>query len=1009
MTDAASYVPRQRLIAPLLAAPVGLVEAGAGYGKSVLAAQCRRAAGVASAYVPLGETDQDGGSLAASIFWGLAGSGLSDLVAAVDGDDPATRLERLLDVLSGPGPELLLIVDDAHHITDPEAIAAISRLAERLPDRHRLLIAARSFAGAGERIWGLDRAVRIDTAALAFTAHEAAELIALRSGRRPTAHEVDLLLEETHGWATALVLAAGSPASANVARVGEDPVGSRLRGILVRLSGDDRRALAQLGHLPLLSSELCDLITGRAGALRRLVHAGIPLARNESGWWELPGPVAEQLAAHAPLSSETAVAAAEAYVRDGALLPALRVLIRSGCRTEAAATLASTPPNQVERLGLATLREFIEALGDSAVCAHPRALLHLARAAEVDHQAQLRASALSRAGRIVARAGPDADPRLARELDAELARDLVWDEATRGEAAAVARSVLETAGEDELMARARALDVLGRLASYFSPDGPRPEGDELLQEAARLARRAGQRTWAAQALVPLAVGSHCAQCRYERALGVLDQALADLPARNRYRALVLSFRADTLIEVGRGAEAEGSIAEMRELGRWSGEEWMLAYASWTEAILASFRGDAAATVAAVVDAERHTDNWFQQPSGVEFLAQTADCLARVGEGELALAQLARARARSEECQSEFAVFEAAVEARVGDAAAAERALDALLHGARALTPQDRWPLELLRAHVALRLGAPAAGSLAARAFEQCLRIGHPDGPLLREPAIARPLLRVAAAAGSRAAAALLGSGGSVAIRLLGGFEVTRAGHPVALPVGRPAKAVRAVAVAGGQMHTEELIELLWPEADPDVGRPRLRNLLSRLRSAAGELLVRDGEAISLVREAEVDATSFEAEADAFAAARAAGERSRAAALARAALARYGGELLPEDRFEPWAAAPRERLRLGLLAVLDFLSDEAERDGEVDEAARLISRALDVEPYDECRYLRLALVLAKRGQAGSARAVLRRARAALAQLGIEPSVGLAELEAELGDAGLRDWAGPRSAR
>ena len=106
---------------------------------------------------------------------------------------------------------------------------------------------------------------------------------------------------------------------------------------------------------------------------------------------------------------------------------------------------------------------------------------------------------------------------------------------------------------------------------------------------------------------------------------------------------------------------------------------------------------------------------------------------------------------------------------------------------------------------------------------------------------------------------------------------------------------------------------------PD-GRRRLRNLLNRVRATCGELVARDGEALVLAPDADVDARGFE---DAAAAVgwRRTGER---AGLARAALARYEGELLPADRYEAWASAPRERLRRRYLDLLDLLADDARR-------------------------------------------------------------------------------------
>jgi DNA-binding SARP family transcriptional activator len=175
-----------------------------------------------------------------------------------------------------------------------------------------------------------------------------------------------------------------------------------------------------------------------------------------------------------------------------------------------------------------------------------------------------------------------------------------------------------------------------------------------------------------------------------------------------------------------------------------------------------------------------------------------------------------------------------------------------------------------------------------------------------------------------------------------------------------------------------------------VGRNRLRNLLSRVRSAAGEVLVRDGEVIMLESAAEVDAVAFET-----AARQALSAGQAGAALARPALARYRGELLPDDRYEAWAARPRERLRGLYLELLDLIAVDAEQRGEFDEAIRQLRRAIEAEPGDEDRHVRLARLLAAQGRAGSARSVIRQARAALDELGLPVSAALRALEATLG--------------
>jgi ATP/maltotriose-dependent transcriptional regulator MalT/DNA-binding SARP family transcriptional activator len=998
MIDPAAPLPQQvvrdRLLDRLRSSPVALVEAGAGYGKSVLAWQHQRDLGVAAAFVPLGPPDDDPAVLIGSLRRALLGSRLSDLAAATDVAEPGGALERLLDALAETSLPLLVVLDDAHHLRGAEVAALVLRLARGLPAPHRLLVCARQVAAPLEPLRAL-AAATLDTAALEFTPAEAAALAQAYRGRPPSGWELRVLLEATRGWATALVLAASSPAPAvGLSQPGPDEltIAPLLDPVIHRLRPADRDAAVQLAHLPMLSAELADLV-GTEGTLHRIIEAGLPVARGPTSWSQMPGPVSAYLAAQRPLSPQTASTVAQVYQRHGEPLAAVRTLLAARLPAEAARTLAALAPARAEDIGLATLRDLVAELPASAVREHPRVLLHLARVAEMTHRNDVRSDALAQASRIVADQEHRADPVFRREVDAECARDLMWDERTRAQARTLAQAVIAGAHADEITARARALDVLGRLACWFSDDGVRPEAETLLLSSAALAGRVGQRTWQAQALTAVAAGFYFALCRYERALDTLSEALAQLPARSLYRVTVLSFLADVLIELGRPGEAEAAIEEMREIGQAYREEWAIAYAAWTEAALASYAGDAARTIRTVLAAEAHRDVWFDQPAGVEFLACAVDYLDRVGEHAMARERLDRARQRMAGTERPVRVFGAAMLGRSGDPDEARRVIAATL-AEYALEPQERWPLLLMQAHAAARCGDPRAGPLAAAAFDLCLELGIPEGPLRRERAVARALLPLAVAAGSRCAAALSSGPGALNVTLLGRFEIRRDGTPLDLPPGRPAKAVRAVAAHGGRMHAEQLIEILWPDTGVEAGRNRLRNLLSRLRIAAGDVLVRDEEKITFPYGAGLDAQLFASQAQAALAARSAGEVSSSLGLARSAVSRYAGDLLPDDRYEDWAIGPRERLRTLHVELLDLLAADAADRGDVDEAVRLLRRATECAPHDEDRFVRLARMLASQGHTGSARSTLERARSLLAELGVRPSRPLLLLEGEL---------------
>jgi hypothetical protein len=92
-----------------------------------------------------------------------------------------------------------------------------------------------------------------------------------------------------------------------------------------------------------------------------------------------------------------------------------------------------------------------------------------------------------------------------------------------------------------------------------------------------------------------------------------------------------------------------------------------------------------------------------------------------------------------------------------------------------------------------------------------------------------------------------------------------------------------VAISDGPIQVDFVVEALWPEVPADVGRRRLRNVLTRVKVATGALIVRSGESLSLSEGTTVDLAEFDA---AYARVGRALPSARLS-LARAALALYG--------------------------------------------------------------------------------------------------------------------------
>ena len=224
----------------------------------------------------------------------------------------------------------------------------------------------------------------------------------------------------------------------------------------------------------------------------------------------------------------------------------------------------------------------------------------------------------------------------------------------------------------------------------------------------------------------------------------------------------------------------------------------------------------------------------------------------------------------------------------------------------------------------------------------------------------------------------------VTITLLGGFSVTVDGRPVpaeAWTRRSAAALVKALALSPGRrLHREQLIERLWPDAAPEVAAPRLHKAAHYARRAIGgdqssSLLLRN-DVVRLLPHATVDV-----------------DVDRFRDLARAALASsstegateaqkvYGGPLLPDDLYEPWAEDDRESLRALELDLLRL-------SGRWEEVVR-------DDPLDEAAHLALVRQHADRGDTRSALRQLERMDQALRrELGTAPSPEAEELRAAL---------------
>ena len=182
---------------------------------------------------------------------------------------------------------------------------------------------------------------------------------------------------------------------------------------------------------------------------------------------------------------------------------------------------------------------------------------------------------------------------------------------------------------------------------------------------------------------------------------------------------------------------------------------------------------------------------------------------------------------------------------------------------------------------------------------------------------------------------------TVEIQLLGRFSVAVDGVSISGDAWRSRRAadvVKLLALApANRMHRTEVMEALWPESDPEASGTNLRKALHFARLATGDerSIVNERGVLVLWPDArvETDVERFEAAAQRVL------EGSDETA-SRSAADLYGGDLLPDDRYESWAFEPRGRLHRRYLDVLraGALWDRlAEEDPTDEHAARELMR------------------------------------------------------------------------
>ena len=237
------------------------------------------------------------------------------------------------------------------------------------------------------------------------------------------------------------------------------------------------------------------------------------------------------------------------------------------------------------------------------------------------------------------------------------------------------------------------------------------------------------------------------------------------------------------------------------------------------------------------------------------------------------------------------------------------------------------------------------------------------------------------------------------IQLLGDFRVSvgsRAIHEREWTLRKVKSLVKLLALAPHhRLHREHIIDRLWP----DIGSEGGANNLHKVLYVARRILEPDlpPRRTSSYLQLRHDMLLLQApdglwtDVEAFLAAARAAHAWRTPQAYQEALRLYTGDLVPEDHYEDWVIAHRERLSGLRVTLLVELAGAQEQAGELSAAIETLQQAVASDPVHEEAQGMLMRLLVQAGRRHLALRQYQALRAALQrELEVEPDVSLQAL-------------------
>ena len=259
------------------------VVAPPGYGKTTLLSQWAERSGQAFSWVSVAEPDNDPKVLLTYVAAALdavepIGGRVFDALASPGSSVPGAVVPRLGSAFASMTSPVVLVLDDVHVLHNRECRAALSALADHVPEGSRLVLAGRAEPPLRiPRLRAEGRLLEIGPVQLSLTREEASALLT-NAGVVLDEDEVAELHRRTEGWPVGLYLAAlflregGLVGGATVSFSGDDRFVSDYveSEFLARISQRQRVFLTRTAVLERMSGPLCEAVLSTPGAAATL-------------------------------------------------------------------------------------------------------------------------------------------------------------------------------------------------------------------------------------------------------------------------------------------------------------------------------------------------------------------------------------------------------------------------------------------------------------------------------------------------------------------------------------------------------------------------------------------------------------------------------------------------------------------------------------------------------------------------------------------------------------------